>query len=282
MSDSYEKRDTLPFWWIGRIPVYATTILVLLDLIGMFLTVLLKTAHVDLNTYMFVPQLFWKDWHLWQLVTYPLLSLPSFFYIFGLFFLFSFGVGVETYLGRRVFLRIVALLVLVSPAVCSVWWLFGHFGAVSWGSYHLSIGIFVAYATLYPNVEWWNWITMKWLAFAGIVLSSLMYLPERDWYSLSMLLATCGVAHALVRYERGHWTLPSLRLPRRRPKLRVLPKPSTPPRPMPAVEMADHTADTEVDALLDKIAKSGIASLTPAEKARLEKAREELLKKERR
>jgi hypothetical protein len=36
----------------------------------------------------------------------------------------------------------------------------------------------------------------------------------------------------------------------------------------------------EVDALLDKIAKSGFASLTVAERARLDAARVELLKKD--
>ena len=35
----------------------------------------------------------------------------------------------------------------------------------------------------------------------------------------------------------------------------------------------------EVDALLDKIAKSGIASLTPKERAKLEAAREGLMKR---
>jgi hypothetical protein len=75
--------------------------------------------------------------------------------------------------------------------------------------------------------------------------------------------------------------MPSLRMPRRRPKLRVLPKPSSPPRAIPRVELAETAADTEVDALLDKIAKTGLASLTASERARLEKAREELLKKER-
>jgi hypothetical protein len=38
-------------------------------------------------------------------------------------------------------------------------------------------------------------------------------------------------------------------------------------------------AESEVDALLDKIARSGLASLSAAERERLEKARQEMLKK---
>jgi len=41
----------------------------------------------------------------------------------------------------------------------------------------------------------------------------------------------------------------------------------------------DKSATSEVDALLDKIAQSGIGSLTAKERARLESARAELLKR---
>ncbi len=280
MSDSYEKRDTLPFTWIGRVPVYATTVLVLLDLVGMFTTVILHSAHVPVDRYFaFVPFLFWKEWYLWTLFSYPLLSFPSFFYIFGLFFLYNYGIGVESYLGRRVFLRIVTLLFFFQPLLSSVLWLMGM-DVLCAGIFLTAVGLFVAYATLYPNAEYWNWITMKWLAFAGIFLTSLMYVSDHLWGELIMLLAVCGLAHALVRYERGHWNLPTIRFPSRRPKLRVLPRPSAPRRRIPREELEEGSSDTEVDALLDKIAKSGIGSLTASERARLEKARQELLKRE--
>ena len=55
----------------------------------------------------------------------------------------------------------------------------------------------------------------------------------------------------------------------------VEPKRVDPVRP----RVLDQTATSEVDALLDKIAQSGIGSLTEKERARLESARAELLKK---
>jgi len=288
MSDSYEKRDTLPMTWWGRMPVYATTIMVLLDLLGMFATTILRSAHMHdggtmwvFNTFGFDAEGFWKHWSFWTPFTYPLISFPSFFYIFGLFFLYNFGIGVESYLGRRVYLRIVGLLLLWPVVGSSLLWLFTGMSGPMAGNFEFSIGIFIAYATLYPNVEYWNWMTMKWLAFAGIFLMSLRYLPEHNWMGLAWLLSTCALAHTLVRYERGHWNLPTIRFPSRKPKLRVLPKPSAQPRRIPREELEEGSVDTEVDALLDKIAKSGIGSLTAAERARLEKARQELLKRER-
>jgi hypothetical protein len=45
-------------------------------------------------------------------------------------------------------------------------------------------------------------------------------------------------------------------------------------------EEEEDEPTSEVDALLDKIAKSGIGSLTAKERKRLEKAREDLMKRE--
>jgi hypothetical protein len=106
-----------------------------------------------------------------------------------------------------------------------------------------------------------------------------MYLFDRDYVGLTALLVTVGFAYAFVRFEQGRFHLPTLRLPSfsRRPKLRVL------PNPIPGAERVDEEEDesmSEVDVLLDKIAKSGIDSLTAKERKRLEKAREELMKRE--
>jgi len=56
-------------------------------------------------------------------------------------------------------------------------------------------------------------------------------------------------------------------------KTKLLQKPSAAPQ--------EKEAPGDVDALLDKIAQSGFQSLTPKEKLRLESAREELLRRNR-
>jgi hypothetical protein len=115
-----------------------------------------------------------------------------------------------------------------------------------------------------------------------------MALGSRDWSRLIMLWSTTGWALAFVRWKQGRLTLPAIRWPKislgqKKPQLRVVPdlvrtvepKRVDPVRP----RVLDQTATSEVDALLDKIAQSGIGSLTEKERARLESARAELLKK---
>jgi hypothetical protein len=280
MSDSTGKSDTLPLTWMGRVPVYASTILVAILVAGMILTVLLTSARVDFSAIAFEPQAFWKRAFVWQPVTYPLIDYPSFFYLFGILFAYWFGVGIETYLGRRILLRLVFLLCLVPALTASAWWLGGYRIALV-GANNLSIGLFIAYATLYPNAELWNWITMKWLAFAGIVLNSLMYFPERRWDLLTVFLSACAAAHLYTRYEQGHWAMPRLRWPRRKPAFRVVPRDAAANASSMRDDEPEDELGSEVDALLEKIARNGLASLSAKERERLEHAREELLKKDR-
>jgi hypothetical protein len=279
MSDSSGKSDTLPLTWLGRLPVYASSVLVAVLVAGMIATVLLTSARFDTSVIAFDPQAFWKKAFLWQLFTHPLIDYPSFFYVFGILFAYWFGVGVETYLGRRIFLRLIFLLCLVPALTASAWWMAGH-GISLEGASNLSIGLFIAYATLYPNAELWNWITMKWLAFAGIVLNSLMYFPNHRWDLLTVFLSACAAAHLYTRYEQGHWALPRLRWVRSKPALRVLPREPARGRSAEFDDQPEDELDTEVDSLLEKIARNGLASLSSDERARLEQARENLLRKE--
>ncbi len=280
MADSTGKLDTRPFTWLGRLPIYATTILAFLQVVGMVLTVFLESAGIDTMTMLgFSPDAFWKKAHLWQLATHPFIGLPSFFYVFGIFCTYWFGVGVETYLGRRVLFRLLFLLCLVPALVASAWWKAGDQLTIG-GGLEIYAGLFVAYATLYPNAEWWNWITMKWLAFAGIVLQSLMYFPAHRWDLLTVFLSACAIAHFYTRYEQGHWALPRFRWPRRKPALRVLPRPAARGSSAEFETRPEDGFTSEVDALLEKIARTGLASLSAKERARLDLAREQLLKKE--
>jgi hypothetical protein len=145
--------------------------------------------------------------------------------------------------------------------------------------YEILAALFIAFATLYPNLEYFGWVPVKYVAFACLAISALSFVGERDWVGFSVLLADCAAAFGLVRYmklggsvEFGDFAR-KLNPFRRRPKFRVLPSSGTPAR-------ASGSASIEsVDAILDKIAKSGFASLTAQERDQLESAREALMKK---
>ena len=115
---------------------------------------------------------------------------------------------------------------------------------------------------------------MKYIAVACMILAAVGDLREGNQIGLAATLATCAASFSYIRAMRNGtfegFSLPALFRPK--PKFRVLPSP----------DARESTAPSDMDALLDKIAKSGMASLTAKERARLEAARAELLKKDRR
>jgi hypothetical protein len=145
----------------------------------------------------------------------------------------------------------------------------------------MTVGLLVAFAALYPDMDYiGGWIPLKWFAFVCIACGSIQFFPHHDWLGLIELWLNCFVGYAAIQYARGNFHLPRIPMPsfRPKPKFRVV------PRPAPEAEIAPILAeeDAEVDSinpLLDKIAKSGIDSLTSAEREKLEKARQNLLKK---
>lgn len=270
--------DYSPITYFRRVPIYVTTIITALFVAGMFATAFMSAARLDVQAFAFSPGDVWQRGAVWQILTYPLLQRPQFFYIFSIFFFYWFGVDVERYLGRIRYLKLFALLVLVPLLLLSIWWKITGTDYVLSGSNYLGIGFFVAFATLYPNLEYWGWITMKWLAFAGILLSSMNYLPERDWPGLAVLLVTCECGFGYVSLLQSGISMPNVfrQMFRRKPKLRVMPSPAQSARTK-VTRGAEVVA--EIDSLLDKIAKHGLASLTARERERLERASEALKKK---
>jgi hypothetical protein len=264
-----------PVTWIGRYPVRVITIVVAIYVLGMFVTVALGTARVSLQPFAFNAQAFVHG-SLWQPFTCTLIQSPSFFFLISMLFLHWSGAEVEKFLGRNRFLLFFGLLLLVPTVVMLVWSALGQRWIYS-GSYELTVGMFIAFAALYPNIEMFGWVTLKWLAFAGLVLASMQYLPNHDWGYLSVLWGMCLASFWYIRFAQGRplmdFDFERFRLFKPKPKFHIVQK-STSRR---VVEPEDVYAS--VDPILDKIAKSGIGSLTAHEKQTLDRARNRLLKK---
>ena len=266
--------DDQPIAWMGKYPVRLAAFLAAAYLLGIFATVILETAGVDLSPFVFhVPTFIHGAF--WQPLTCTFLQGVSFFSLFNILFLYWSGSEVEKYLGRRRFLQLMGLLLLVPPLVISSWSIFG----VHWsyfGPYEFSIGLFIAFATLYPNVEWFGWVPLKWLAFAGILLGSMQRLPRHEWGHLSVLWIVCAAAFVFIRLlQRGvsiFGVLGQVQLFRAKPKFQVVPR-SAPRRVVEPEDVHDS-----IDPVLDKISKHGINSLTASERKALDRARNRLLK----
>lgn len=264
--------------WLRGYPLYAAHFIVLLFVVSMLVTTIMMATPALRGLVGWLT--FGSDQVLsgqvWRIATYGLVNHPSLWFVVDMFMLAFFGRELERFFGRRTFLALYASLYFLTPLLFTLiglvrpMFLAGEAGAFA---------LFIAFATLYPNVAMIFNILAKWLAIVLVGIYTMMYLAANDWTGLLSLWTTTAVAFGFVRFQQGVISLPKINFFRRKPTLRVLPDP-VPKKTLPASRpvRADATM-AEVDALLDKIAKSGIGSLTPKERAKLEAAREGLMKR---
>jgi hypothetical protein len=278
---SYSNNEPLTRW--NNIPIYLTTILTAVFVAG-FLFRALSQASNSLAWFFFAFTMpLDPSWSVWRVATYVVLDPVSFFTPFSILCFYWWSIGIETHLGRETLVKLLALLVLTAPAVCIFWYWGMHLETGVVGSEAFIAGLLIAFATLYPNSEAWGWIPFKWLAFACIFTGSLMLFAGREWSRLSELWASCAVGFAYMNHakEMEHDDTVSIfdRLGKwfqRKPKFRVLSSPS------PRARQSSSAETNDLDALLDKISRNGMDSLTKQERAKLERLREALLKKDQR
>jgi Rhomboid family len=265
-------------------PIYCATILTVAYAMGVLATFLAKAlgsldALISLLAFDTAHSILGGQ--IWQIFTYSFVDLPSFFTIVGLLFLYVSAVEIEKYIGKARFLTLYGIIVLIPVVSLSVLAIFVNFPLRFLGQTQIMIGLFIAFCTLYPGVQWGGFLTAKWVAIASLVLSSAIDLSSSDWISLGELWLISGFSFGYIRFLQRGGELPSFRIAlRRRPKLRVVQKPKSRSRPSNIVVVGNDTA--EVDHLLDKIAKHGLSSLTSQERAELERARAKLLEKDER
>lgn len=274
-SDSEEHSPVM--WWRGH-PVYAAHFIVVVFVISLFVTTALKAFNVAayFEWLGFDSSLVLRG-QVWRVFTYGLVNLPSLNFAFDMLYFAWFGREVERAVGRRTFLWIYATIYLISPVLLTL------LGLTGWHSVRMgetgALAIFVAFATFYPGTPIFFSLLAKWAAIILVGIYTLIGLADRDLPSLLTLWGACGFAYGFVRHHQGHFTLPTFKFRQRKPKLRVLP--DLPPKAVktPSATRATETGSpAEIDALLDKIAQSGYASLTPKERAKLESHSQSLKK----
>lgn len=264
-----------PIAWIGGYALFAAHMIVVVFVATMILTAILMWAGAGsiLNLLPFTSADVLRG-QVWRVFTYGLVNPPSLWFAIDMLMIVWFGRELEKFFGRRTFLTLFGCLYFLSPLLLSVVGLVRptHLAGQTGG-----FALFIAFATLYPNVALLFNLLAKWVAIILVGLYSLMALSANNNVQLLTLWATTGFAFAFVRHQQGHFTLPSFKVPQREPKLRVLPDATSKPVPPRKVVREDPMA--EIDALLDKIARSGISSLTAKERAKLEAARDDLQKR---
>jgi hypothetical protein len=271
MNGYGESDDHRPVVWVRGHAIYAAHFVVIVFVLSMLVTTILMTANA--------PGLFaWLTFsseavfrgQIWRIFTYGLINPPSLWFVVDMAMTLWFGRELERFFGRNTFLLLYGCLYLLSPLLFTV---IGVWRPMDLAGETGGFALFVAFATLYPNAVMLFNILAKWFALVLVGIYTLMALADRNLIQLITLWSTVGFAHVFVRFQQGRFTLPRFRWPRRQPRFRVLPGTAPKKAPAPNPPAGDMA---EVDALLDKIAQSGIGSLTPKERAKLDAARDDL------
>jgi membrane associated rhomboid family serine protease len=272
--------DYRPVGWVGRYPIYITTLLVIVHVACMVVGCLLIAfgAGSILGLLGFDSAQVLYAGRLWQIATYAFVHSPSglIWFAIEMYMLFVFGREVERFVGRRAFIVLYSLLLVVPTLVLTAVGFLAPFGLVGSGTLHL--GVFLAFACIYPNVEMFMLrIQTKWIAIILVAISTLFAMAVHDWATMIVLWITVALAFLFVR-SRGAgpelvWLNRVKEIVRPRPKLRIVQKPTA----RPSTERDDVYAS--IDPILDKISKFGIGSLTASERRQLNRERERLLKK---
>ena len=279
----YHERseDYRPLFWLGGRPFYVNTVIfashviafALLALAISFLGESVRTA-LALGNYEAVHG---QIWRLFSYIIFPPETAITF--IFAMGFLVYFGRQVEEHVGRKVYTSLYIALVLIPAVLLCLIGFTGYWQENYIGGYGSIFGIFIAFATLYPGVEiciWFVNLTAKGWAYALLAVLSLANLAFHQWIDLGALWSDAAIGYLGMRLIGAGYGMTWLtdwiedRQARRlahRHNLKVL---------------KDAKVHESIDEILDKISKNGVGSLDARERAALERARTNLLKRDQR
>jgi membrane associated rhomboid family serine protease len=274
------SEDYYPITWVGRCPIYLTTVLVALHVVTMAAVAVAAGLEKEgwIEVFKFSSARVLTTFSVWEFVTYAFVNEPSLWFAVEMYFLLSFGREVEKFLGRKAFFWLYMALLLVTPMVLTGAALFGY-STTYFGSGPLHFAVFVAFVTIYPTAEIFFGLQARWLALILLSIYSLQYVAQRQWMYLGVLWLECGCAYAILRaggvrsFGRSGGFLDELVTEYEKPWRGRARK----EKPEPVKEDPFES----IDPLLEKISKQGIGSLTKRERERLEKAREALIDRER-
>src|SRR5438105_1529958 len=269
--------DYRPVTWMGRFPIDVTTILVALHVGVAILTCLVVAASggAVLNFMLFDSARVLGAGQIWRLGTYAFVHSPSMLLWFAIemYMLFVFGREVEKFIGQRPYIMLYLVLLFAPSMMLTLWGLSQRTGLAGLPALHF--GIFVAFATIYPSAELLLRITAKWTVLILAAIYTLQLLAFHAWSDLAVVWISIATAFCFIRLrgavpELVWWENVKGRL-QSKPKLKIVPK-------EPGTRREEDDVYESIDPILDKIAQSGIGSLTPSERRMLDRARNRLLK----
>lgn len=289
MNRSYEVSDDdhQPLTWVQGRPLFAVHVIVAGLAVTILATALLQAfGALSVLRNLAFDSIGLFSGEVWRVLTYGLINAPSVEIAIDLALLLWFGHDVERVLGRRSFLRLYAFIYFIPPVLLSA---FGLWHPMILAGQTGALAVFVAYATLNPTATVCLNILASWAAVVLVGVYTLMALAAHHWEGLVALWGTTAYAYAFARHAQGHFSVSLPRLRRVRAAqparasapavVRIGPARASSAVAVAAAQPRTNLEMAEVDALLDKINRSGIDSLTPVEHERLAAAQARLARR---
>lgn len=279
------SEDYRPIMWVSGHPVYVNTLLLAGHIAAFALTALAMSflgvgvlETLGLGNYEVVH--YGQVWRLFSYIIFtPGDTWSAINFIFAMGFLYFFGRQVEEFVGRWIYIKFYTALVLVPSVLFCLLGFAGLWRDGFFGGYNTVFGIFVAFATIYPGVElsiWFVNMTAKYWALALLAVLTLLNIAWHEWIQLGALWCDAAIGYFGMRLiGAGHgmsWLTDWIEERRtrrlaRQHEIKVL---------------KDAKATESIDEILEKISKHGVDSLDARERAALERARTNLLKRDQR
>jgi len=279
-----QSEDYRPLFWVGGRPVYANTLIIILHVTA-FVVSALCISYFGLYAVRRLLELSTPDvWQgqVWRIFSYiafdpGFFSQRSLWFLISILLLYFFGREVEQFVGRKTYLKLYVALVFI-PAILLCLLGLAIVPDPFLNCCEVFFGIFVAFATIYPGAMPSMWIPFSASALAWILLAvfSLINLAMNEYTSIFMLWTSSGVGYAGMRVSgagRGPAWLTDWLEERQAKKLA---------RQHNFKVLKDAQAAESIDEILEKISKHGVGSLSSSERAALERARTNLLKRDQR
>ena len=274
---------------VGTFDVGTTILVVALGVLSMFVYAIDKTL---LEKLVLIPDHIGpakggidgvRQGQIWRLITWPLVNEPSLSAVIIMAIFWWFGRDLERAMGRVKFTWFVLVLTLVPSVIATLFvFVFPNSNGDAAGLRFVELGVFVAYVARYPTARFFFGIPGWVIAVVFVGIDLLQFVGNRLWFSVVLELCSLGTALLALRAmgfaEEAQW-IPRLPVPVGRqggrapkPKRRRSEGGGTVVSGPWSGTVPDFVDQEEIDRLLDKVAATGLASLTKDERARLEAA----------
>ncbi len=273
-SSSGRRGPSDPWFRVGPVEVTTTVFVVGLGVLFMFLW----AASPDLLNPLVLTTQRVRQGEIWRIVTWPLAINPSLQAVITLAVFWYFGRSLEQLFGRVHFAQFLLALTVVPAVMLSLLSLLStSLNGGSYGLRLLELGVFVSFTAETPTARFFFGLQAWMIAAVFVGIDVLTFVGERQWGALLLLFFILAIGLLLTRafgFAAGQTWIPKLGLPgvsgsgrnKRAGKVAAVVQGPWGGAPSAASDMA---AQAEMDRLLDKIASSGMDSLTPEEKRRL-------------